>query len=564
MDRALHSMSRFLPVVGTTRGTRPPWSLIGIYAISIFALTAACILLTRSVNMLPPLWLPNAVITYAVLSTGRRTWPLALVVGALAEAAGHLAVGEQLAFALLLPPFDMIEALMIALPIRMMRLGRDFARPRSLLVFYPLGAFVAPAICGFLAALFLHITTGSELLLNAFIFIGAKALAEAVLTPLLMTVRWRALKEMFGRSQITGTIFYVGIFAVIIILNEIFVGYPFAFFFFPAAVLLTFQRGFAGGAIGTVIAGVYLLIPVLLGQAGAGFREHSIAAQVEIVQGFAVVIGFSVLLVGAALDRRRNLERGLAEAHEAALVARDAAETASRAKSMFLANMSHELRTPLNAVIGFSELMHSELYGPLGNQRYREYAGQIHEAGRHLLDLIGDILDMSKIEAGKYELVWEDVAMDVVVGDCIELMRERAGKADLGLSSEVHGYQVVHADRRAIKQILLNLLSNAVKFTGPGGRVIVRSSAGEGKFVLSVSDTGVGIPPEELARLGNPFVQLRATAAVSQQGTGLGLALVRGLAEMHEGTMRIESENGKGTTVSVDLPLRQTAARLAA
>ncbi|MGH6739138.1 MAG: sensor histidine kinase, partial [Bradyrhizobium sp.] len=154
-----------------------------------------------------------------------------------------------------------------------------------------------------------------------------------------------------------------------------------------------------------------------------------------------MVIGFSVLLVGAALDRRRNLERGLAEAHEAALVARDAAETASRAKSMILANMSHELRTPLNAVIGFSELMHSELYGPLGNQRYRDYAGQIHEAGRHLLDLIGDILDMSKIEAGKYELVWEDVAVDVIVGDCIELMRERAATAGLSLSSEFHGYQ---------------------------------------------------------------------------------------------------------------------------
>jgi two-component system cell cycle sensor histidine kinase PleC len=369
---------------------------------------------------------------------------------------------------------------------------------------------------------------------------------------------------MFAKSQVAGTIFNLGIFAALIVLNEIFVKYPFFFFFFPAAVLLTFQRGFAGGAIGTVIAGVYILIPVLLGQAGAGFREHTVAAQIEIVQGFAVVIGFSVLLVGAALDRRRNLERGLAEAHEAALVARDAAETASRAKSMFLANMSHELRTPLNAVIGFSELMHSELYGPLGNQRYRDYAGQIHEAGRHLLDLIGDILDMSKIEAGKYELVWEDVAMDVLIGDCLELMQERAAKAGLALSSEFHGYQVVHADRRALKQILLNLLSNAVKFTESGGRVTVRSAVSEGKFVLSVSDTGVGIPPEELARLGNPFVQLRATAAVSQQGTGLGLALVRGLAEMHDGSMRIESEDGKGTTVSVDLPLRQTAARLAA
>jgi signal transduction histidine kinase len=537
--------------------------LIGAYALAVFTLTVACILLTRSANRLPPLWLPGAVITYCLLRTSRRNWPLALVVGGLAEALGHLAVGDKMPFAFL-PAFDLLEAVIIAVPMRLLHLERDFVRPRSLLTFYAAGGLLAPITCGFLAAFFLNMTTGSEFLVNGFVFVGAKALAEALLTPLLMTVRWRALRDMFSRSQIVGTLLYLSIFVAIIVLEEVFVTYPFAFFFFPAAVLLTFQRGFAGGAIGTTIGGVYLLIPVLLGQGGGGFKEHTVAAQIEIVQAFAVVIGFSVLLVGAALDRRRNLERGLAEAHEAALVARDAAETASRAKSMFLANMSHELRTPLNAVIGFSELMHSELYGPLGNQRYRDYAGQIHEAGRHLLDLIGDILDMSKIEAGKYELVWEEVAIDVLAGDCMELMRDRAAKAGLTLASDFDGYQVVPADRRALKQILLNLLSNAVKFTEPGGGVTVRSEVGNGRLLLSVSDTGVGIPPEELARLGNPFVQLRSTAAVSQQGTGLGLALVRGLVEMHDGTMRIESEDGKGTTVSVEIPLRQGPARLAA
>ena len=530
-------------------------------AAAVFVVTVLCLVVSHRAT-LPPIWFPNAIIVYALLRNPRAAWPALLAVCGVAEGAGHFLVGQGLALSLGLPVFDLLEAVLIALPLRMMRLDRDFADPRTLLVFYLLLVIPAPAISSFLGAVYVQRVIGGEFLATWLIWLGAKALAQGLLLPLLMTVRWSAFKEMLSKAQLPGTILYLAMFAGIIVLNETFITYPFAFFFFPAVVLLTFQRGFAGGAVGTLIAGVYMIIPVLLGAAGSGIKEHSVAAQIEIIEGFDLIIGFSVILVGAALDRRRKLERGLAEAHEAALVSRDAAEAANRAKTMFLANMSHELRTPLNAVIGFSELMHDELYGPLGHQRYREYAGQIHEAGRHLLDLIGDILDMSKIEAGKYEIAREDIAVDLLVGDCLEMMREQAAQTGVQLRSEFSGFQTVHADRRALKQILLNLLSNAIKFTGDGGQVTVRSVVGSGKWLLSVQDTGVGIPPEELARLGNPFVQLRPNAGVTQQGTGLGLALVRGLAEMHDGTMLIDSENGKGTTVTIEIPLEQS--RLAA
>ena len=269
-----------------------------------------------------------------------------------------------------------------------------------------------------------------------------------------------------------------------------------------------------------------------------------------------------MILIGAALEERRRLERGLAAAigraensREEALVAKDAAENASRSKSMFLANMSHELRTPLNAVIGFAQLMRGEMFGPLGDARYREYAGVIQDAGQHLLALINDILDMSKIEAGKFELNRERVSVGAIVSECAALMHEQAAQGQVNLSVNLPPEPLFAlADRRAMKQIALNLLSNAVKFTPAGGRVDVSVGASGGVLRISVRDTGMGIPADQLARIGNPFVQLRNSAGSSQPGTGLGLALVRALAEMHNGRVQIESVEGQGTTVSVEIP----------
>ncbi len=244
------------------------------------------------------------------------------------------------------------------------------------------------------------------------------------------------------------------------------------------------------------------------------------------------------------------------------------AEAANKAKSEFLANMSHELRTPLNAVNGFSEIMIAEMYGPLGDPRYKEYAGDIHNSGQHLLALINDILDMSKIEAGKMNLKFEPLNLEEVTEDAVRLVRNRAEAAGLVLSVEFPFLPEIEADYRAVKQVLLNLLSNAIKFTPRGGRVTVRAEVRQdtlGERVrISVSDTGIGINKDDLARLAQPFEQVESQHSKTTQGTGLGLALTKSLIELHEGALEMESTPGEGTTVSFILPIRRLQGVIAA
>jgi two-component system, cell cycle sensor histidine kinase PleC len=236
------------------------------------------------------------------------------------------------------------------------------------------------------------------------------------------------------------------------------------------------------------------------------------------------------------------------------------AEGANKAKSEFLANMSHELRTPLNAINGFSEIMVGEMYGALGDQRYRDYARDIHASGQHLLALINDILDMSKIEAGKMKLRLEPVHIEDVAEDAVRLMRNRAEAAGLTLTMDLGHAPETEADYRAVKQILLNLLSNAVKFTPRGGRVAVTAVEAGDFLRVSVSDTGIGIAKSDLARLARPFEQVESQHAKTTQGSGLGLALTKSLVELHGGKLELASEPGQGTTVSFTLPLLDGAA----
>ena len=244
------------------------------------------------------------------------------------------------------------------------------------------------------------------------------------------------------------------------------------------------------------------------------------------------------------------------KAHEHALVdARDLAEEANRAKSRFLANMSHELRTPLNAIIGFSEVMTHEMFGPVGSTKYLEYTRLIHESGAHLLELINGILDMSKIEAGKFELSEEIFALNDVVQSAIKFVKLQADRAGVLLSGNVAAdVQSVFADKRAVKQILINLLTNGVKFTPRGGEVRIDASLTANGVLITVSDSGVGIAPADLERLGKPFEQVEGEHVRAKEGTGLGLALVKALTAMHGGEATIESAVGVGTTVQVLLP----------
>ncbi len=254
-------------------------------------------------------------------------------------------------------------------------------------------------------------------------------------------------------------------------------------------------------------------------------------------------------------ENQHNLE--IIEAKNLELVAaRDEAEYANRAKSQFLAVMSHELRTPLNAIIGFSEIMFAEPYGPLGDNRYKQYVQDIHGSGGHLLSIINDILDLSKIEAGQAELNEEEVDLAALTASVVRIMQERAATAGLAFLCESgEGLPWVRADRRALKQILLNLLSNAVKFTPKGGQVGLRMAVDDDRGLrMIVYDTGIGIDPQDIPRAMAAFGQVDASWSRRYEGAGLGLPISRALIRLHDGTLEIASEPGMGTTVTVRLP----------
>lgn len=231
------------------------------------------------------------------------------------------------------------------------------------------------------------------------------------------------------------------------------------------------------------------------------------------------------------------------------------AEAANRSKSEFLANMSHELRTPLNAIIGFSEIMGSGLFGELGSPKYKEYASDIHASGTHLLELINDILDMSKIEAGRMTLETQELDVAEVADESLRLVSGRAELASVKIENLLPALPAVNADKRAVKQVLLNLLSNAVKFTPAGGSIYLKGATKDGFVTIAVEDTGIGIPASALPKIGRPFEQVESQHSKSHKGTGLGLALSRSLVELHGGTLTIESTEGVGTTVSFTLPV---------
>ncbi len=266
-------------------------------------------------------------------------------------------------------------------------------------------------------------------------------------------------------------------------------------------------------------------------------------------------------LQDAITDLQRSQEQlaELARKYEAEKIR---AEGANQAKSEFLANMSHELRTPLNAINGFSEIMVGELFGPLGDRRYAEYAGDILNSGQHLLALINDILDMAKIEAGKFNLKFDPMRMEEVIEDAARLMHNRAEAAGLELALDMPNLPEIEGDYRALKQVLLNLLSNALKFTPRGGLVTVRAAVEMGpqgeRLRVGVHDTGIGISKADMERLARPFEQIESQLSKTQQGSGLGLALTKSLVEMHGGILDIRSNPGEGTIVSFALPLRHS------
>ena len=268
-----------------------------------------------------------------------------------------------------------------------------------------------------------------------------------------------------------------------------------------------------------------------------------------------IVLGLMAFGLNRQLQARMLANGQLRETVRELESARIAAEESSRVKSQFMANMSHELRTPLNAIIGFSEVIRDALVGPVA-ARYKDYARDIHSSGRHLLGLINDVLDLSKIELGRLELHEEPVTLAKLVHDCERLVAERVRSSNLELAIDLPSdLPRLRGDELRLKQVVLNLLSNAIKFTPVGGRITLAATVtAESGIVLAVTDTGIGMKPEEIPVALEPFRQIDSALNRRYEGTGLGLPLARTLVELHGGTLNISSAPGQGTTVTVALP----------
>lgn len=285
------------------------------------------------------------------------------------------------------------------------------------------------------------------------------------------------------------------------------------------------------------------------------------------------ILNFQQQMFVADIERRKQDSKALEEAFsnlEAAFearteeyrLARDAALDANRAKSEFLATMNHELRTPLNAIIGFSDVMRTEALGPIGSPRYQEYVSDINESGCLLLSLINDLLDMSKIESGKEELLEEAVGLQSAADIALKLVSDRVAKKNILVEMDIDAQiPLLWADERKIKQILTNLLSNAVKFTPDEGTVTVKAWCRPGSgFVIQVADTGIGIASEEIPKALSKFGQIGSSLSGNYDGTGLGLPLAKSYVELHGGSLDLQSELDVGTTVSLRFPASRIVA----
>jgi len=327
-------------------------------------------------------------------------------------------------------------------------------------------------------------------------------------------------------------------------------------------VLLAIRMTFASSVMSIFYAGtIPMTVAVFARLMLQGELFHYAMAFMAVgLQVYFVVLAKDLNATSLKLFASRAETEGLiAELEEQKAIADEArrrAESANVAKSRFLATMSHELRTPLNAVIGFSEIMLSEMFGPVGNSRYRGYVRSIYESGGHLLSLINDVLDISKLEAGKYALEESWVNIADAIANCCALTDSSAEAGELRFDRQIaDDLPEMYCDERAVRQVLLNLLSNAVKFTPPGGRVALTAQRdAEGSLRIAISDTGIGIPAEALPRIAQPFHQVDNSISRRFGGTGLGLAITRNLMELHGGRLLIESAEGRGATVTAVFP----------
>ncbi len=557
MRRAIHRISLVFDQV-----RQAPLLLVLLLSMAVLLVDCGAMELSRETGRIAAIWLANGILVTVLLRLPVRSWWYLLVPVFLANVAANMLCGDAWTTATALSLANAVETLIVAWPLRFFKLDRDIRSVRSVVVFLFLALGPATAASSLIAAFTLSLVQSADFATTAFHWYCADAVGLVLMVPIGTHMRLREFQAVFKPGRRLLTLACLAVIPALLGLTVVIPGLPIALIIVPVILVLSFLRGYAGAVLGMTVTGIVMMAGLKLHAPTLADRFLSLRDLIVYLQLFLILLNITALSVSAQLRKREVLERQLRSAmrralaaHDEAQAARQAADFANRAKSQFLANMSHELRTPLNAILGFADIMRNDAMPKVFEAKRAEYAGSIYQAGSHLLNLVNDILDISKIEAGRRELDLECLDLHEPLREAVELIQELSTEKNITLAVELPERAIAWtADRRAVKQIALNLLSNAVKFTPQGGEVRLSLEYRPADLKLTVCDNGIGIPAAAIPRLGNPFEQVRPGVARSHQGTGLGLALVKALARLHGGTVTIDSTEHIGTTVSVFLP----------
>ena len=531
------------------------WGWLALSVAGIAIADASAGVLAQLTDQIAAIWLANGVVATALLRNPTSEWKRLYLCAYIALVGGELFLGNSPADAVALSLCNMVEILIVTVPLRYFGLDAEFNRPMHLIVFYALALGPATLTSTVLACGYFYASQGVPFDALFVARYASAAVGLSIIVPICVSMQWRDSVFLLDPRKLVGNVLLLLLMAAALAAMREFRSLPLGFILFPVFLCFTVLRGYPGIAIAAILTCIATVLNLRASSGYLSVTPMQVREKLVVLQSFIGVLSVTSIFFASILMERRKLIERLKEMTAAALTAKETAEHSNLAKSDFLAGMSHELRTPLNAILGYSEIMKDGLLKHKCEGECREHSKVIFGAGTHLLSLINDILDMSKIEAGKFELHLEEMDLKAVVNDCAGLMDVKLLQGGLKLKFDLPASPVsLHADGRAVRQILLNLLSNAVKFTPPGGTVTVSVLMHPDCVRLVVRDTGIGIAAKDLPRLGIPFEQIRRSANVSHSGTGLGLALVSALAQKHGGCMKIESEEGTGTAVAITLP----------
>jgi signal transduction histidine kinase len=531
-------------------------------ALGVFISVIVCFELAQLHDGVVPIWFANALVLAILLNHSSRAWPHLMAAAYVAYFAANLMIANPVGTSIALALANCVEVVVIGVPLRFLGFDRRLTRHNAVVMLCVLACGPGVGLAALIAAGYLSLFGGANFYDTYFTWYFADVLALIIATPVFAAFQFHEFIDAVKGKDVVLNI--AALASVLFTLEFIFyfARVPLLFMVFPVILMVTFRLGFTGGAFALVMVTVFSILATVNDQGPFMLIEVPLGVRLLYVQAYLVILNFTILQTAAALAGKRKAEMNLLRlnaqirrAKERADTARREAEEADRGKSAFLASMSHELRTPLNAIIGFSEVMKHETFGPLGGEIYAGYANDIHKSGKHLLSLVNDVLELSRISSGNVELERETFDLKDVLHKGIVVIAPQAAsqgvivKCDFG-----NDPMMVIADRRGILQIFLNLLSNAVKFTPSGRHVRVDCLAEKGMAKFVVADEGIGIAEEDIPKVLSHYGQANGWIARRNQGHGLGLPIAKQLTELHGGTLEISSARDRGTKITIALP----------